>query len=142
MDDANTKTWFLQARHDDFAYVTHKGLPKLNYSVCSSDNMKDLHSFLSEKSLWDGLRETDIDTINYLLREPVWQIAPASKAQLTESAVLNYTDDVIALGFVGQGKVIQLTTKRFSIFINVFTNSELQNMKVYSTRVFYDIKII
>ncbi|KAL1117500.1 hypothetical protein AAG570_003819 [Ranatra chinensis] len=96
----------LQARHDNFAYATHQGLPKLNYTVCTSSNMKLLHSFLSEKSLWDGLKESDVEVINSLLTEPVWQIAPQDKQHLTEAAVVNYTEDVIALGFLRQGHVL------------------------------------
>jgi len=93
----------LQGRHDDFAYMSSQGLPKLNYSICTSDNMKLLHSSLSEKSLWDGLREEDNSVINSLLTEPVWQISPH---HLTEQAVINYTEDVIALGFLRQGHVL------------------------------------
>ncbi|CAH1402416.1 unnamed protein product [Nezara viridula] len=96
----------LEARHDDFAYVTHKGLPKLNYSVCTSSNMKLLHSFLSEKSLWDGAKQSDLEVINKLVEEPVWQIAPADTKSLTETAILNYTEDVISLGFLRQGHVL------------------------------------
>ncbi|XP_014249264.1 myogenesis-regulating glycosidase isoform X3 [Cimex lectularius] len=96
----------LQARQDDFAYVTHKGLPKLNYSVCTSSNMKLLHSFLSEKSLWDGLTKSDAEAINSLVYEPVWQIAPRDKLLLTQSAIANYTDSVNDLGFLRQGYVL------------------------------------
>lgn len=66
--------------------------------------MKMLHSSLSEKSLWDGLKKEDVDIIHALLTEPVWQIAPVSKNLLTEQAVINYTEDVIALGFLRQGR--------------------------------------
>ncbi|XP_046687461.1 myogenesis-regulating glycosidase-like [Homalodisca vitripennis] len=96
----------LQGRHDEFAYMSSQGLPKLNYSICTATNMKLLHSSLSEKSLWDGLREEDNSIINSLLTEPVWQIAPQDKHKLTEQAVINYTEDVIALGFLRQGHVL------------------------------------
>ncbi|XP_073978465.1 myogenesis-regulating glycosidase isoform X2 [Rhodnius prolixus] len=96
----------LQARQDNFAYVSHTGLPHLNYSVCTSGNMKELHSFLSEKSLWDGLKESDVEVVYSLLTEPVWQIAPSNKQLLTEAAIVNYTEDVIALGFLRQGHVL------------------------------------
>lgn len=44
--------------------------------------------------------------INSLLTEPVWQIAPKNKENLTEAAVYNYTEAVIALGFLKQGHVL------------------------------------
>lgn len=65
--------------------------------------MKLLHSFLSEKSLWDGAKQSDLEVINKLVEEPVWQIAPADTKSLTETAILNYTEDVISLGFLRQG---------------------------------------
>lgn len=65
--------------------------------------MKTLHFGLSEKSLWDGLTQSDVEVINSLITEPVWQITPLDKNRLTENAVVNYTEDVIALGFLRQG---------------------------------------
>lgn len=65
--------------------------------------MKLLHSSQAEKSLWDGLREEDNSVINSLMSEPVYQIAPQERRKLTEQAVINYTEDVIALGFLRQG---------------------------------------
>uniref|UniRef100_A0A0K8T0D7 Family 31 glucosidase KIAA1161 n=1 Tax=Lygus hesperus TaxID=30085 RepID=A0A0K8T0D7_LYGHE len=96
----------LQARHDKFAYVTHDGLPRLNYSVCTSRNMKMLHSFLSEKALWDGIKEDEENFIVSLMSEPVWQIAPKAKEDLNESTVVSYTESVNTLGFVRQGHVL------------------------------------
>ncbi|PNF28508.1 hypothetical protein B7P43_G14787 [Cryptotermes secundus] len=97
----------LQARHDDFAYVYHSTpFPQLNYSICTSSNMKSLHSFFSEKQLWDGLKEEDLNVINSLLTEPVWQIPSSPGSELNEGAIYNYTEDVIALGFLRQGHVL------------------------------------
>uniref|UniRef100_A0A1B6CHQ1 Glycoside hydrolase family 31 N-terminal domain-containing protein n=1 Tax=Clastoptera arizonana TaxID=38151 RepID=A0A1B6CHQ1_9HEMI len=104
-DDKSTRLC-LQGRHDDFAYIASNELPQLNYTLCTSTNMKLLHSSLSEKSLWDGLKQEDVEVINALMTEPVWQIAPAEKHHLTEQAVINYTEDVIALGFLKQGHVL------------------------------------
>lgn len=67
--------------------------------------MKLLHSYLSEKSLWDGAKQSDLEVINKLVEEPVWQLAPSEKKMLTESAIVNYTEDVISLGFLRQGLV-------------------------------------
>ncbi|RZF49272.1 hypothetical protein LSTR_LSTR002893 [Laodelphax striatellus] len=84
-DDEKTRLC-LQARYDDYAYIQPSSgrLPVLNYSVCTSSNMKQLHSSLSEKSLWDGLKRSDVEVVHSLLTEPVWQIAPLSPALLTE----------------------------------------------------------
>lgn len=65
--------------------------------------MKTLHTALSEKMLWDGLKASDTEIINSLLTEPVWQLAPAKKELLNESTMVNYTEDIIALGFIKQG---------------------------------------
>ncbi|XP_039291821.1 myogenesis-regulating glycosidase-like isoform X2 [Nilaparvata lugens] len=106
-DDEKTRLC-LQARYDDFAYIrpSADSLAVLNYSVCTSSNMKQLHSSLSEKSLWDGLKRSDVEVVHSLLTEPVWQIAPLSPSLLTEQAVINYTEAVIGLGFLRQGHVL------------------------------------
>ncbi|XP_026675374.1 myogenesis-regulating glycosidase isoform X2 [Ceratina calcarata] len=92
----------LQAKHDSFAYINHRTpLPQLNYTICATDNMKHLHSSMAEKSLWDGLKPNELQAVHSLLSEPVWQISPTS-----EAAVYNYTEDVIALGFLRQGHVL------------------------------------
>lgn len=44
--------------------------------------------------------------MNSLLTEPVWQIGPKFAEELTEAAVYNYTEDVIALAFLRQGHVL------------------------------------
>ena len=67
--------------------------------------MKTLHLALSEKSLWDGLKKSDLEIINSLLTEPVWQIAPKDKQMLTDTAIVNFTENVIALGYFRQGNL-------------------------------------
>lgn len=103
----NSKKLCLRAQFDEFSYVNHKTqFPHLNYSICSGLNMKVLHSSLSEKSLWDGLKPDDINTVSAFITEPVWQIAPPTKFDLIEGTIYNYTEDVIALGFFRQGHVL------------------------------------
>lgn len=101
--NANRSTDFcLQAKHDAFAYINHlTPLPQLNYTICATDNMKNLHSSMAEKSLWDGLKPDELHAVHSLLSEPVWQISPTN-----EAAIYNYTEDVIALGFLRQGHVL------------------------------------
>lgn len=102
---SKSKTLFLliKGKFDQYTYIPSERRPTLNYTICTSNNMKTLHLTLSDKSLWDGLKKSDSETINALLTEPVWQIAPKEKHLLTESAVVNYTEDVIALGYFRQG---------------------------------------
>lgn len=96
----------IKASHDDFAYRRTADLPVLNYTICSARNMKTLHTALSEKMLWDGLKASDTEIINSLLTEPVWQLAPSRKELLNESTMVNYTEDIITLGFIKQGHVL------------------------------------
>ncbi|KAK0085438.1 hypothetical protein PV325_005213 [Microctonus aethiopoides] len=97
-----TKEFCMQSRHDEFAYINHlTSLPELNYTICATDNMKNLHSIMAEKSLWDGLKPDELHAVDTLLSEPVWQISPTN-----EAAIYNYTEDVIALGFLRQGHVL------------------------------------
>ncbi|XP_077259275.1 uncharacterized protein LOC143895798 isoform X2 [Temnothorax americanus] len=97
-----TSDFCLQAKHDAFAYINHlTPLPQLNYTICATDNMKSLHSSMAEKSLWDGLKPDELHAVHSLLSEPVWQISPTN-----EAAIYNYTEDVIALGFLRQGHVL------------------------------------
>lgn len=97
----------LRAQYDDFGYVNRiTKTPHLNYSICTGANMSDLHSQLSEHTLWDGLKKEDADVIESLLTEPLWEITSDNKEILTEETVSNFTDDVIALGTLKQGHVL------------------------------------
>ncbi|XP_051156441.1 myogenesis-regulating glycosidase isoform X1 [Leptopilina boulardi] len=97
-----TKEFCLQAKYDNFAYINHPTpLPSLSYSICATDNMKNLHSTMAEKTLWDGLTPDELHAVHALLTEPVWQISPTN-----EAAIYNYTEDVILLGFLRQGHVL------------------------------------
>lgn len=107
VEEKSKKKFCIKAKHDDFAYFyRNTELPKLNYTVCTSNNTKILHSFMTEKYLWDGLKEQEMDTINSLLTEPVWQIGANIPEEMTEGTVYNYTEDVIALAFLRQGHVL------------------------------------
>jgi myogenesis-regulating glycosidase len=133
MDSNTTNQICFQARHDDFAFVnrlTTMKRPELNYKICTADDMRILHNGMTQKSLWDGLKEKDVNIIKSLLDEPVWQISASGVETLTEAAIYNYTEDVIALGFLGLGHVLineywqkdigdfVLDTKRFQTLEN------------------------
>ncbi|XP_060526569.1 myogenesis-regulating glycosidase isoform X2 [Cylas formicarius] len=101
------KEFCIRAQYDDFAYVNRPTpTAQLNYSICTGENMSDLHSQLSEHTLWDGLKKEDADIIESLLTEPLWEITSDNKEDLTEEAVSNFTNDVIALGTLKQGHVL------------------------------------
>uniref|UniRef100_A0A182IKR9 Glycoside hydrolase family 31 N-terminal domain-containing protein n=1 Tax=Anopheles atroparvus TaxID=41427 RepID=A0A182IKR9_ANOAO len=97
----------LHGRHDKFAFVNNQTtFPQLKYTICSGPDMKSLHNGLMQKSLWDGLTEKDNDVIKSLLREPVWQIPASKQEDLTETAIYNYTESIIALGYLRLGHVL------------------------------------
>uniref|UniRef100_A0A182Q2S0 Glycoside hydrolase family 31 N-terminal domain-containing protein n=1 Tax=Anopheles farauti TaxID=69004 RepID=A0A182Q2S0_9DIPT len=97
----------LQGRNDKFAFVNQQTpFPELKYTVCTGPDMRTLHNGLMQKSLWDGLTERDNDVIKSLLREPVWQIPASKQEDLTEAAIYNYTESIIALGYLRLGHVL------------------------------------
>ncbi|XP_050087053.1 myogenesis-regulating glycosidase isoform X1 [Anopheles aquasalis] len=97
----------LQGRNDQFAFVNKQSpYPQLKYTICSGPDMKSLHNGLMQKSLWDGLTEKDNDVIKSLLREPVWQIPASKQEHLTETAIYNYTESIIALGYLRLGHIL------------------------------------
>ncbi|XP_053661480.1 myogenesis-regulating glycosidase isoform X1 [Anopheles marshallii] len=97
----------LQGRNDKFAFVNRQTpFSELKYTVCTGPDMKTLHNGLMQKSLWDGLTERDNVVIKSLLREPVWQIPASKQADLTEIAIYNYTESIIALDYLRLGHVL------------------------------------
>jgi hypothetical protein len=103
----DNKELCLRAKYDDFAYVNRlMKTAQLNYSICTSSDMFKLHSNLVENALWDGLKPDDMNVINSLLTEPLWEVTSATKSELTEETISNYTENVIALGFLKQGHVL------------------------------------
>ncbi|KAF5289192.1 hypothetical protein FQR65_LT00078 [Abscondita terminalis] len=123
--DNNGRELCLRGKYDDFSFVNRLyPLSHLNYSVCTGPNVTRLHSYMTEKSLWDGLKKEEVDIIYSLLTEPLWEITTATKEEFTEAAVANYTDDVIALGFLKQGHVL----------INEFWQKQVGDFKVDTER--------
>ncbi|XP_055540065.1 myogenesis-regulating glycosidase isoform X2 [Wyeomyia smithii] len=105
-NNANNK-FCLQGRNDNFAFVNRLSkYSELNYEICTGPDMKTLHNGLMQKSLWDGLTENDNAIIKSLLREPVWQIPASSQEELTETAIYNYTEAIIASGYLRLGHVL------------------------------------
>ena len=94
----------LKAHNDDFAFYNKlTKRPVLKYRICTGDDMKVLHHSLTQKSLWDGLKEQDLSIIHTMLEEPVWQM---ENHNLTSGGISNYTENVIALGFFRLGHVL------------------------------------
>lgn len=99
INDEYKDQFCLRAANDDFAFVNTTNRPQLKYRICTGDDMKILHHSMTQKSLWDGLKESDLATVNSLLDEPVYQI-PISRTleNLTDTSISNYTENVIAVG--------------------------------------------
>ncbi|XP_011554069.3 myogenesis-regulating glycosidase isoform X3 [Plutella xylostella] len=118
----------LKAKFDDFAYANKiTEFPELKYQICTSKDMKSLHSSIHNHQrapLWDGLKPADMQTLESLISEPVWQIAPRFKHELQAETISKYTEDVIDLGFLKQGHVL----------INEFWQNEIGDLSVDRSR--------
>ncbi|XP_019763989.1 myogenesis-regulating glycosidase isoform X2 [Dendroctonus ponderosae] len=139
--DDPKKAICLRAKYDNFAFVNRFTLgPELNYSVCTGNNMSDLHSQLSEHTLWDGLKKEDSDVIESLLTEPIWEITTDHKEAFTEEMISNFTNDVIGLPNIKQGHVLlnefwQNQVGDFELDLNRFPSLE-ETIEVLSRRGF------
>jgi hypothetical protein len=70
-------------RFDDFAYFYHRyTLPRLNYTLCTGGkdtldgqgDLKRLHKHFLPDSFWHGQKFDDLDTLQSLLKKPLWQV--------------------------------------------------------------------
>ncbi|XP_039758514.1 myogenesis-regulating glycosidase isoform X2 [Pararge aegeria] len=118
----------LKAQYDDFAFANRlTEFPELRYNICTSRDIRSLHSSIHSHRrapLWDGLKPADMKTLESLISEPVWQIAPRFKHELQDATISKYTDDVINLGFLKQGHVL----------INEFWQNEIGDLSVDTAR--------
>ncbi|XP_053948171.1 myogenesis-regulating glycosidase isoform X1 [Anastrepha ludens] len=98
----------LRARNDNFTFVNHlTEYPELSYKICTTEDMRSLHMLMTQQSLWDGLKESDIYTLHTLIEEPVWKIPFQSEvASINETTIYNYSEDVIAMGFMRLGHIL------------------------------------
>ncbi|XP_045501045.1 myogenesis-regulating glycosidase isoform X3 [Colias croceus] len=114
----------IKAQFDEFAYANKlTEFPEMRYNICTSMDMKSLHSSIHSHRrapLWDGLKPADMQTLESLISEPVWQIAPRFKHELLAETISKYTEDVIDLGFLKQGHVL----------VNEFWQDEIGDFKV------------
>ncbi|CAH2087317.1 unnamed protein product [Euphydryas editha] len=118
----------LKAKYDDFAFANKvTEFPEMKYNICTSRDMKSLHTSIHSHRrapLWDGLKPADMQTLDSLISEPVWQIAPRFKHELQDETISKYTEDVINLGFLKQGHVL----------INEFWQNEIGDLTVDTSR--------
>lgn len=120
MNHSNSNEFCLKAMNDAFAFVNRMTPhPELTYNICIADNLNKLHKMTVQKTVWNGTKE-DLQAIYSLMEEPVWQIPASSFDQLTETAIYNYTEDVIAIGYF----------KRGHILINEFWQKEIGDFTV------------
>lgn len=125
MNKNKSRAFCMRAMNDRFAFVNRMTpLPELSYKVCTGKDMKILHQQLTQQSLWDGLKEADISTVHSILEEPTWQIPAARIDQLSESSIYNYTENIIALGFLRLGHVL----------INEFWQKEIGDFELDTER--------
>lgn len=93
----------MKAQYDNFAYVFRPTpLPQLKYRICTASNMKVLHHNLTQKNLWDGLKQQDMNIIKTMFDEPVWEMS----GNLSDVSISNFTDSIIALGYFRLGHVL------------------------------------
>lgn len=64
--------------------------------------MRILHHNLTQKNLWDGMKEQEYNVIKTMFDEPVWEVS----GNLTDVTISNFTDNVIALGYFRLGHVL------------------------------------
>lgn len=127
MNQNGSNEFCMRAQNDAFAFVNRlTRYPVLKYSVCVGDDMKALHQELMPKTLWDGLKPVQRDMVQSILEEPVLQIplTDESGAQLTETAIYNFTEEVIEMGFLRLGHVL----------INEFWQKEIGDFTLDSER--------
>ena len=125
MNRNNSNEFCMKAMNDRFAFVNRLTTrPELKYSICTHSDIKHLHKQLTQQSLWDGLKQSDIDTVHSILEEPIWQISASSVTQLSESSIYNYTEAVIAMGFLRLGHVL----------VNEFWQSEIGDFELDTAR--------
>ncbi|XP_057651254.1 myogenesis-regulating glycosidase [Diorhabda carinulata] len=140
------KEFCLRAQYDNFAFVNKfTSTAQLNYSMCTSTNMSQLHVFLSEHTLWDGLKKEDSNIIDYFLTEPVWEM-PEMKEVLTEVLIDSVTTEIANfVGTLKQGHILfnefwqnqigdfELDEKRFTNFSNFMTKQSRRGFRVVFT---------
>ncbi|XP_016941944.3 myogenesis-regulating glycosidase isoform X1 [Drosophila suzukii] len=90
----------LRAANDEFTFVNRlTPLPQLDYRICTTEDMRSLHMLMTQQSLWDGLKKTDMEVLNSLLEEPVWRIPHTEDPDsLNETAICDYSESAIAMG--------------------------------------------
>ncbi|CAG9857402.1 unnamed protein product [Phyllotreta striolata] len=105
--DMPKKEFCVRAQYDDFAYANRFApTARLNYSVFTGSNMTELHVFLSEHTLWDGMNRNDGNIIDYFLKEPVWEM-PEHKEFLTQGAIDLYTNNMTStVSILKQGHIL------------------------------------
>lgn len=99
----NNSQMCIKAAYDDFAFAYRlTPLPMLEYRICTANDMKILHYNLTQKHLWDGLKQQDIDLVKATIHEPVWEMV----GKLSDISISNFTDSIIALGYFRLGHVL------------------------------------
>lgn len=127
MNHDNSRQFCMKAMNDYFAFVnrlTPNGMPILKYKICIGEDMKSVHQFFTQQSLWDGMKQVDIAVVHSILEEPVWQIPAVGVEQLNTMSIYNYTAEVVDSGFLRIGHVL----------INEFWQNEIGDFRLDEER--------
>ncbi|KAG4065962.1 hypothetical protein HA402_006680 [Bradysia odoriphaga] len=132
MNRNNSRQFCMKAMHDQFAFVnrlTPNGMPFLKYKICLGKDMRSLHQFLTQQSLFDGMKQGELSIVHSIMEEPVWQISANGVANLNTMSIYNFTEQVVNSGFLRIGHVL----------INEFWQNEIGDYKVDEER-FKDLR--
>lgn len=121
-----TNKFCLRGMNDNFVFVNRlTKLPELQYKVCTSEDMRSLHTLMTQKSLWDGLKEADIKVLHSLIEEPVWKIPfQSERDSINETTIYDFSEEVIGMGFMRLGHIL----------INEFWQENIGDFTVDSSR--------
>merc|ERR1712131_317773 len=108
---------------------------RLNYTLCFGPTIVSVHDHHLPKKFWSGISDSDMETVRYLLRNPIWQF-PANEV-MTEEKLLHYGTGPDKRGFVmldhrWQGKLGDLffDDERFSRARNVLAQMLRRNVRL------------
>lgn len=120
----------IEARFDDFAYYYHRfHLPRLNYTICTGGSstldgqgdLKNLHQHFLPKTFWHGQTFEDLNTLESVLRQPLWQV-PAREG-LTHAGLKKY------INFLFPGTQMSSNTTKGYLLLDYHWQSDMGDFK-------------
>ena len=80
-------------------------MAKLNYSICIGKDIRSIHSHHLPSKFWHGISDQDLDALNHLLKNPIWQFqtdANFSKDTIEEFVNSTNTNGYLLLDYKWQ----------------------------------------